>query len=85
MVQVPPPAGTELPQLFVSAKSPLAVIPAMFRGALPALTSVTVLASLLLFSAWLPKLTCCGFRATAGLSAPSILATKTLLDPPLPA
>jgi len=56
MVHVALPAGSTAPQLFVSAKSPLAAMLVIVSGALPALTNVTVLASLTTFRVWLPKL-----------------------------
>jgi hypothetical protein len=83
--QLPPPAGRVVPQLFVWAKSPPAVIPVMLKGALPALMSVTERGSLALKRVWFPKLISCGFTAIPGRSEASILATKALLEVPRPA
>jgi hypothetical protein len=47
MVQFPA-AATELPQVLVSAKSPLAAILVIVRAALPVFDSVTVCAALVL-------------------------------------
>jgi len=57
IVQFPLFAATELPQLFVCAKSPLfaPVTPMLviLRAALPVLVSVTVCAALAVFNVWL--------------------------------
>ena len=50
MVQVPPPPDTEVPQVLVCWKSPLAVMLEIFNAALPSLVSVTVTAVLGLWS-----------------------------------
>ena len=48
-------AASVVPQLFVWEKSPLVCIEEMLSTLLPVLNSVTCLAKLLLFTAWLPK------------------------------
>jgi hypothetical protein len=51
----PAPAATVVPQVFVSAKSPEAVIDVMDSPAVPELVSVTVCASLVVPSVWAAK------------------------------
>jgi len=70
MVQFPLFAATELPQLFVCAKSPL-LVPAtatleMFNAAFPVLVSVTVCTALVVFKVWLANVTLELDRLTAG-------------------
>lgn len=80
MVQLEPPA-MPVPQVFVSAKSPLAEM-LVVRAALPTLKSVTVCAALVVPSTWLAKRRLDGLRLTPGTFAGLILATKAL-EPPL--
>src|SRR5579863_8949111 len=70
MLQFPPFAATELPQLFVCEKSPL-FVPAtatlvMFSAAFPVFVSVTVCAALVVFKVWLANVTLELERLTAG-------------------
>src|SRR5438094_5043678 len=67
IVHVPPPAGTVPTQSSVSVKSVLGgVIDEMLSGAVPALTTETVLAALRTLNAWLPKATLAGTSEMAG-------------------
>jgi hypothetical protein len=65
MVQLAP-AATELPQLSVSAKSPLGEILVIVRAALPVLDSITVCAALVVPTVWLAKVSEEAERLTAG-------------------
>ena len=49
------PAATPFPQLSVSAKSPLAEMPVICKGAVPLLERVTVCGALVVPTFWLPK------------------------------
>jgi hypothetical protein len=79
MVQVPAPPGTEVPQLLVCWKSPLAVMLEMFNAALPTLVSMTATGVLGLRSGSFPKSICWGLSATEGASWGLTLVTKALL------
>jgi hypothetical protein len=57
IVHVPPLGVTVVPQLLVSLKGPLAVMPLISSGALPSLIRVTACEVLAMFKVWLPKLT----------------------------
>ena len=59
-------ATTELPQLFVWAKSPLAEMPVMFSVALPVLVKVTAFAALVVPTVCFAKVRLAGDRFTAG-------------------
>lgn len=63
------PAATELPHVFVSAKSPalapLTVTLVTLRAALPLLVSVTLFAELVIPTAWFPNDRLAGERFTA--------------------
>ena len=61
-----PAAATDAPQLWLSAKSPLAVMLAMVSAALPVLLSVTVCAALVLPTLRVAKLSKVALRVTAG-------------------
>jgi hypothetical protein len=65
MVQFPP-AARELPQLLVSAKSPLAMMLLIVRVALPVLESVTVCAALVVPTVWLEKVSELGETLATG-------------------
>lgn len=60
------PATTLVPQLFVSAKSPLTSIRATFSVRPPEFVSATVCAGLVVFGSCAPKLREAGARVTAG-------------------
>jgi hypothetical protein len=62
--QLEPPAS-EPPQLFVCAKSPLAVMLPKVMAVVPKLVSVTVRGKLVEFTLWAPKLRVDGATATA--------------------
>ena len=96
MVQLAP-AATELPQLLVWAKSPLALMAVILRAALPELLSVTVCGALVVPCAWLPKVRLTGERPATGpladpvpvrltvcglLAAPSVMVRAPVLVPP---
>jgi hypothetical protein len=70
------PPGIPPPQVFVCAKSPLATMLPMLRGALPTLRSVTVCGEVVMPTVWLAKLRLAGVRLTPGTSARLIFATK---------
>lgn len=64
-----PPAASELPQLLVWPKSPLAAIPAMVSVPLPVLESVTVCAALAEFNVWLANVSELGETLATGVPA----------------
>jgi hypothetical protein len=70
IVQLPVFAATELPQVFVCAKSPLfapvTAMPVMPRAALPVLVSVTDCDPLVVFNVWLAKVRLEPDRLTVG-------------------
>jgi hypothetical protein len=68
MVQLAP-AATELPQVLVWAKSPLAETPVRFSEALPVFASVTVCAALVVPTVWLVKVSEEAERLTTGAEA----------------
>src|SRR5437870_12780187 len=55
-----PPTAKELPQLSVSAKSPLAAIVVMARVAVPVFVRVNVCAALVVPTVWLGKVSAAG-------------------------
>src|SRR5256712_666884 len=61
-----PSAATEVPQVLVCAKSPLATMPGTLSAALPVLFSVTVCAALVVFTSWLANVKLVGERLTRG-------------------
>src|SRR5260370_710195 len=63
------PAATELPQVLVWAKSPLAETPVRFSEALPVLESVTDCAALVVPTVWLAKASEEAERLTTGAEA----------------
>jgi hypothetical protein len=63
------PAATELPQVLVWAKSPLAETPVRFSEALPVFASVTVCAALVVPTVWLVKVSEEAERLTTGAEA----------------
>jgi hypothetical protein len=81
MVQLAPPI-TEAPQVLVSAKSPVAVMLEMFKLALPASSSITVRAALIVASAWLVKARLAGTRLAPGRFAALIFATNAFETAP---
>src|ERR1017187_2325423 len=84
MVQVPP-AGRDVPQLLVWAKSlllgPVMLNDVIVRVALVVLISVDPCEALVIATVWLPKLRSGGSSVTDG--KPAILATKASATPPL--
>jgi hypothetical protein len=74
IVQFPLFAATELPQLFVCAKSPVfaPVITRLliFSAPLPVLVSVTACAALVVFNVWLANASPAMERVTAGMPTP---------------
>ena len=78
------PAATPFPQLSVSAKSPLAEMPMICKGAVPLLERVTVCGALVVPTLWLAKV-----RLVEEIKAPGareIFATKASAKlPPKPA
>src|SRR5437667_12525333 len=68
MAQVPPTA-TELPQLSVSAKSPLVEIVVIAKAAEPVFVSVTVCAALVVPTVWLAKVSEAGERLAVVVDA----------------
>jgi len=66
IVQLPPFAATEAPQLFVATKSPLAAMLEINKGALPELVSVTGSAALVAPTEVLVKVRLVGETVTAG-------------------
>src|SRR5215472_658935 len=72
------PAATDVPQLFVCAKSlafvPITAILVMLSGALPVLLNITACAPLVVPTVWLAKVRLVGDRLTAGAE----------MDPPVP-
>src|ERR1700719_660074 len=75
-------AGTPLPQLSVSVKSPLIVIDEMVRPELPIFRNSEVLGWLTDPTARIENCTSDGLIATAGAFAVPILATKASVFPP---
>ena len=79
----PPPAGTDVPQLLVSAKSPLfgpvTLIDVIVRVASLMFVRIDSCGALVIPKVWLPKLRLRGTSA----GAMEILAIKTSLLPPL--
>ena len=65
MVQLAPGAR-ELPQVLVSAKSPVIVIPEIASGAFPVFDSVALWAALVVPGAWLPKARLVGENVATG-------------------
>lgn len=63
-----PPAPMPAPQLFVTAKSPVAVMPVMFKAAVPVLIKVTVWAVLVLAMFCVVNLSLGGRPVTNGVS-----------------
>ena len=61
-----PEAATEVPQVLVWLKSPLAVMLVMESAAVPVLVRVMLCAALVVLSAWLPKVRLVGEKLTAG-------------------
>lgn len=84
-VHWPPPAASELPQVFVSEKSLEIEMFEIESGALPTFVSVTVCAALATFCPWLPKSIFCGFKASPGALLGLTSATKALPEVPAPA
>ena len=83
------PAGSELPQLLVWAKSPglapVIVTLEMLRAAVPALSKVAVPAPLVVPTGWLPKERLPGERPAAGVAAATPTPLRlTLVRPPRP-
>jgi hypothetical protein len=78
------PAATELPQAFVSAKSPalvpVTVMPAILNAVLPVLVSVTVWAALVVLTVWSPKERLPGAMLATG--AGGVRAAPVLPPPP---
>jgi hypothetical protein len=64
------PLATLLPQLFVSPKSPLAVIPVIDSGALPVLLKTTLWGALVVLTIWVVKVKLAGASATTGIGTP---------------
>jgi hypothetical protein len=64
------PAARVGPQVFVSAKSPLATIDVMSNTAAPVFVSVTNCGALVVVTVWVPKARVGGKRVTAGAGAP---------------
>ena len=58
--------ATELPQVLLWAKSPLAAMLVIESAAFPVLLSVTLCGALVVFTAWAPKVRLVGERLTAG-------------------
>ena len=77
-----PAAATEAPQLWLSAKSPLAVMLAMVSAALPVVLSVTVCAALVLPTLRVVKVSVVGLSDTAGAVATPVPETPTLCGLP---
>jgi hypothetical protein len=69
------PAATPFPQLSPSAKSPLAEMLVICKGAVPLLERVTVCGALTLPTLWLPKVRLVGESEAPG--SREIFATKT--------
>jgi hypothetical protein len=65
------PAGTLVPQLLVSAKSPAAATLVISSGVFRLLVNVTTLAALVVPAGWLLKLRLLGESVTGGLPIPS--------------
>jgi hypothetical protein len=83
------PAGSEVPQLLVWAKSlglvPVIVTPEMLRAPVPALFNVAVPATLVVPTGWLPRKRLAGARPAAGtVPATPTPLRLTLLRPPQP-
>src|SRR5207249_2050128 len=68
-----PPTATELPQLSVSAKSPLVEIVVIAKAAEPVFVSVTVCAALVVPTVWLAKVSEVGERDGMGVVAVQVL------------
>lgn len=82
----PPPASEPLQVFEETANSGSDVVnPVIVMAALPTLVRVTAMGELATPSAWLPKLSVCGFRASAGASAGPILAMNPFPEAPDPA
>ena len=64
-----PPTATELPQLSVSAKSPLVEIVVIAKAAEPVFVSVTVCAALVVPTVWLAKVSEAGERLAVVVDA----------------
>jgi hypothetical protein len=64
------PLATLLPQLFVSPKSPLALIPLIDSGALPVLLKTTLCGALGVLTIWLVKVKLAGVNSTTGVGSP---------------
>jgi hypothetical protein len=77
-----PAATIEAPQVLVWLKSPLAAMLLMVSGADPVLVSVTVCATPLVFTNWLPKLRLVGAKDTAGAVVPVPLSVTVCGLPP---
>src|SRR5213593_2958520 len=75
-------AATELPQVLVWLKSPLAAMVVMVKAADPLLVSVTVCAPLAVLINWLPKLRVLGEKVTAGAVVP-VPVSETVCGLPL--
>ncbi len=65
-----PPTATELPQVLLWLKSPLATMPVVLKGAVPVLLSITGRGTLLVPTGCLPKSRLVGDRLTVGAGAP---------------
>ena len=76
MVQLAPLARL-VPQLVVSAKSPLAMMLVMFRTAPPVLVRITFCGGLVVLTIWLAKVKLDGRKATAGAADP-LPASRTV-------
>ena len=76
-----PAAGTLVPQLSDSAKSPLTAIDEIANGALPMLRRRTVCGWLVAPIGWLPYCREAGLRVTDGAAFGPIFITKTLASP----
>src|SRR5438552_10563048 len=72
-----PPTATELPQLSVSAKSPLVEIVVIAKAAEPVFVSVTVCAALVVPTVWLAKVSEVGERLAI------VVGAEPLQDTPI--
>src|SRR5437660_2191944 len=73
-----PPTATELPQLSVSAKSPLVEIVVIAKAAEPVFVSVTVCAALVVPTVWLAKVSEVGERLAIGVGAEPLPVTPVV-------